>query len=122
MSLTRERFHLIPISWKSSVFLPRFIEFYIQDIRKHFPDVQIENIQPLCAHENGDVESFHGKLKKSVDQALLLRAVAIFKAARPKFSFWKNWPGAATVLGKNVWAKNTKNCIKHICDIHNSVW
>ena len=43
--LTRDRFHLIPISWDTSIFLPRFIEFYIQDIRKHFPDIVLEDLR-----------------------------------------------------------------------------
>ncbi|MEA3286371.1 MAG: hypothetical protein U9Q77_03200 [Candidatus Marinimicrobia bacterium] len=43
--LTRDQFHLIPISWDTSIFLPRFIEFYISDIRKHFPDVDIEALR-----------------------------------------------------------------------------
>ncbi len=47
--LTRDQFHLIPISWDTSIFLPRFIEFYIQDIRKHFPDVNIENLRQYRA-------------------------------------------------------------------------
>ena len=45
MSLTRDRFHLIPISWESSIFLPRFVEFYSKDIHAHFPDVQSENLR-----------------------------------------------------------------------------
>jgi len=45
ITLTRDRFHLIPISWDTSIFLPRFIEFYIQDIRKHFPDVQLDELR-----------------------------------------------------------------------------
>ncbi|MCF6238075.1 MAG: hypothetical protein L3J79_04550 [Candidatus Marinimicrobia bacterium] len=45
ISLTREQFHLIPISWDTSIFLPRFIEFYIRDIRKHFPDLDIEALR-----------------------------------------------------------------------------
>jgi len=45
MSLTRDRFHLIPISWDSSIFLPRFIEFYVRDIRAHFPDVDVAGLR-----------------------------------------------------------------------------
>jgi len=45
ITLTRDRFHLIPISWDTSIFLPRFIEFYIKDIRKHFPDVQLDELR-----------------------------------------------------------------------------
>jgi hypothetical protein len=45
MSLTRDRFHLIPISWESSVFLPRFFEFYMKDIQEHFPDVSLEALR-----------------------------------------------------------------------------
>ncbi|MCF7823473.1 MAG: hypothetical protein K9N35_04810 [Candidatus Marinimicrobia bacterium] len=41
MSLTRDHFHLIPVSWESSIFLPRFIEFYAKDIREHFPDTDL---------------------------------------------------------------------------------
>lgn len=43
--LTRDQFHLIPISWDTSIFLPRFIEFYIRDIRKHFPDINIDDLR-----------------------------------------------------------------------------
>ncbi len=45
ISMTREQFHLIPISWDTSIFLPRFIEFYLKDIRKHFPDVSIDELR-----------------------------------------------------------------------------
>lgn len=45
ISLTKEHFHLIPISWDSSVFLPRFIEFYHHDIRKHFPNMNIDELR-----------------------------------------------------------------------------
>jgi hypothetical protein len=45
ISLTKEHFHLIPISWDSSIFLPRFIEYYLKDIRKHFPDVNLEELR-----------------------------------------------------------------------------
>ena len=45
IGLTRERFHLIPISWDTSIFLPRFIEFYLQDIRKHFPDIDLDELR-----------------------------------------------------------------------------
>ncbi|NQV15996.1 hypothetical protein HQ531_11105 [bacterium] len=43
--LTRDQFHLIPISWDTSIFLPRFIEYYIRDIRKHFPEVNMEELR-----------------------------------------------------------------------------
>jgi len=43
--MTRDQFHLIPISWDTSIFLPRFIEYYIKDIRTHFPDVKIEALR-----------------------------------------------------------------------------
>ncbi len=39
--LTKDRFHLIPISWETSIFLPRFIEFYLPDIQKHFSNVDM---------------------------------------------------------------------------------
>ncbi|MBT3590731.1 MAG: hypothetical protein HOK52_02505 [Candidatus Marinimicrobia bacterium] len=42
MSLTKDRFHLIPISWKTSIFLPRFIEFYLDDIQNHFGNIDID--------------------------------------------------------------------------------
>ncbi len=45
LTLTKEHFHLIPISWDTSIFLPRFIEFYLADIRKHFPEVDIEALR-----------------------------------------------------------------------------
>jgi hypothetical protein len=45
IALTKDHFHLIPISWDTSIFLPRFIEFYLQDIRKHFPAVNIEDLR-----------------------------------------------------------------------------
>jgi len=45
MSLTRDRFHLIPISWESSIFLPRFIEFYSKDIHEHFPGIETESLR-----------------------------------------------------------------------------
>lgn len=45
IKLTKEHFHLIPISWDTSIFLPRFIEFYMHDIKKHFPDVSIDELR-----------------------------------------------------------------------------
>lgn len=45
ISLTKEHFHLIPISWDTSIFLPRFLEFYQNDIKKHFPDVSIDELR-----------------------------------------------------------------------------
>ena len=45
LSLTKDHFHLIPISWDTSIFLPRFIEFYLQDIRKHFPNLKIDELR-----------------------------------------------------------------------------
>jgi len=45
ITLTRDRFHLIPISWDTSIFLPRFIEFYLGDIRKHFPNLQVDELR-----------------------------------------------------------------------------
>ena len=45
ISFTREQFHLIPISWDTSIFLPRFIEFYLADIHKHFPDIDVEALR-----------------------------------------------------------------------------
>lgn len=38
MSLTKNRFHLIPVSQSASIFLPRFIEFYKNEIASHFPE------------------------------------------------------------------------------------
>ena len=43
--LTTEHFHLIPISWDTSIFLPRFIQFYLQDIQKLFPEVTVEELR-----------------------------------------------------------------------------
>ncbi len=45
ISLTKDRFHLMPISWDTSIFLPRFVEFYAQDISKYFPDVDFEDLR-----------------------------------------------------------------------------
>jgi len=45
LALTKEYFHLIPISWDTSIFLPRFIEFYLSDIRKHFPDLELTELR-----------------------------------------------------------------------------
>ena len=45
LSLTKEHFHLIPISWDTSIFLPRFIEFYHSDIHKHFPDLNVTDLR-----------------------------------------------------------------------------
>jgi hypothetical protein len=45
LSLTKDHFHLIPISWDTSIFLPRFIEFYLQDIRKHFPNLKVDELR-----------------------------------------------------------------------------
>lgn len=45
LALTKEDFHLIPISWDTSIFLPRFIEFYLHDIRKHFPELDPETLR-----------------------------------------------------------------------------
>ena len=45
LAFTRDHFHLVPISWDTSIFLPRFIEFYLLDIRKHFPDLNVEELR-----------------------------------------------------------------------------
>lgn len=45
LSLTKDRFHLMPISWDTSIFLPRFVEFYAQDIRKHFPSANFDDLR-----------------------------------------------------------------------------
>ena len=45
IALTKEHFHLIPISWDTSIFLLRFIEFYLHDIRKHFPDIVVNDLR-----------------------------------------------------------------------------
>jgi len=45
LSLTKEHFHLIPISWDTSIFLPRFIEFYLPDIKKHFPNLKVDELR-----------------------------------------------------------------------------
>ncbi len=45
IATTRDQFHLIPISWETSIFLPRFIEFYLKDIRTHFPDIQVDDLK-----------------------------------------------------------------------------
>lgn len=45
VKLTRDHFHLIPISWDTSIFLPRFLEFYLPDIHIHFPGVKIEDLR-----------------------------------------------------------------------------
>lgn len=49
MTLTKDRFHLIPISWESSIFLPRFVDFYKQDIGAHFPGLQLADLQQYPA-------------------------------------------------------------------------
>ena len=45
LAFTRDHFHLVPITWDTSIFLPRFIEFYLLDIRKHFPDLNVEELR-----------------------------------------------------------------------------
>lgn len=44
MSLTKDRFHLIPVSQSASIFLPRFIEFYKKEISEHFPEFDAEQM------------------------------------------------------------------------------
>ena len=69
-------------------------------------------IQVGKPHENGDVESLNGVLKRRVEQHLLLRGNRDFASAEilrvlfggdPGFepttradrNFWRNWPGCA---------------------------
>lgn len=42
MELTKDRFHLIPVSWNTSIFLPRFLEFYLDDIQKYFLNIDLD--------------------------------------------------------------------------------
>lgn len=49
LTLTKDHFHLIPISWDTSIFLPRFIEFYLSDIRKHFPELEVDALRKYRA-------------------------------------------------------------------------
>lgn len=44
MRLTRDRFNLISIDPKSSVFLPRFIDFHKSEISEHFPDFDADSL------------------------------------------------------------------------------
>ncbi|MCF7808667.1 MAG: hypothetical protein K9M49_04105 [Candidatus Marinimicrobia bacterium] len=44
MYLTRDRFHLLPVSHASSIFLPHFIQYYRQDISEHFPAFDTEHL------------------------------------------------------------------------------
>jgi transposase len=43
-----------------------------QGLAKHY-GFESHKIQPRCPHENGDIEQRHHRLKKTVDQALMLR-------------------------------------------------
>jgi len=43
-----------------------------QGLAKHY-GFESHKIQPRCPHENGDIEKRHDRLKKTVDQALMLR-------------------------------------------------
>ncbi len=42
---TKARFHLVPISWNTSIFLPRFVEFYLKDIHEHFDNISVETLK-----------------------------------------------------------------------------
>jgi transposase len=43
-----------------------------QGLARHY-GFESHKIQPRCPHENGDIEKRHDRLKKTVDQALMLR-------------------------------------------------
>jgi hypothetical protein len=44
LSRTRDKFNLIPVAPQSSIFLPRFLDYYKKEISELFPDFDPENL------------------------------------------------------------------------------
>lgn len=45
MKYTRDQFHLLQVSWETNVFLPRFLQFYEDDIKAMFPDTDMSSLR-----------------------------------------------------------------------------
>jgi transposase InsO family protein len=86
----------------------RFNDNY-RDLMKHF-GMEPRTIQVGAAHENGDVESLNGVLKRRIKQYLLLRGHGILPVSRSTAVSWSRCLKKPMRSEPKDWRKNSSRC------------
>jgi transposase len=80
-----------------------------------------EKTQPGCPHENGDVEQSHYRLKKSMDQALMLRGSRDFDSLEEYQSFLRELIRKRNASRKERWIEEEK-CLNPLPETRLPAW